>query len=453
MIVETASYHPNLPVKIQTYEDLMFMPYGEKGKMFILANKLLFAYGSMVAYLLIIKDTVPMMLGSPNDGLTREMTMLVTSFVIILPLSSMRDMASLASTSLLSVGADVVLLIFMCIYAPVSESVNSAGGFLEVLKDYAFNTHFFIGLGIISQAMTCQPLALIVNGSLESKTSANWGKVSSYSLSTAWLLCSIVGLVGMLAYLDDTQANILNNFETGSIAANGSRGLVAISMIFTYPMQCFVARHVLAKVLFNGDSEGEIEMSDDGVQIARGKYLGCIGRRVMITLGIYVATLVPALIFNDLGPVLSITGSIGGSCLAYIGPGLIYLGAHGDAFMEYTNGMLRKSSSGVDPSIELPAAGNASATMDSEQSATGSPPLWWYPLLVPLWRKVAATGGAGLKLRLQQLEEQNPGSTITRTGEIVTPKHSWFFLSMFMVVFGIVALVAGVLSNVYVNLY
>eukprot|EP01082_Thalassiosira_pseudonana_P014163 g12727.t1 g12727 contig67:2840-3250(+) len=33
-------------------------------------------------------------------------------------------------------------------------------------------------------------------------------------------------------------------------------------------------------------------------------------------------TLIPALIFSDIGPVLSLTGAVGGSCISYIGPGV-----------------------------------------------------------------------------------------------------------------------------------
>lgn len=441
-------------LRVQTYEDLLYMPFGKPGSLFILANKFIFAYGSMVAYLLIIKDTIPVVIGMGDDQLARQLIMVITSLVVVLPLSFLRDMASLASTSLLSVAADVVLIIFMCIYAPVADSVKAAGGFLQVLKDYSFNGNFFIGLGIISQAMTCHPLALVISESLENKSPSNWASVTRYSLTVAWLLCSIVGLVGLLAYLDDTQANVLNNFEKGSTGANASRGLVAITMIFTYPMQCFVARHVIAKVFFNGDSEGDVIISDDGVQIARSKFLGCIGRRVILTLVIYAATLCPALIFNDLGPVLSITGSIGGSCLAYIGPGLVYLGAHGEAFLEYTNGMLRQIGSSVDPATELPAEGNASATMDIvSSSSAGSAPLWWCLILMPVWRRIAAAGSSGMTVRLEQLEEESPGcTTAAPTGETVSPEHGTYYLAMFMTTFGIVAVVAGVSSNIYVNL-
>ena len=162
---------------------------------------------------------------------------------------------------------------------------------------------------------------------------------------------NVYEFVELFLTLPVSQGDILNNFATGSVAANGSRGLVAITMIFTYPMQAFVARHVVAKIMFNGDSEGD----------TRRKLCGCFGRRELMTVTIYIATLVPALIFDDLGPVLSITGAVGGSCLAFIGPGLVYLGAHGAYFIEYTNELCGQKKTTPTSTVELPADGDAKA--------------------------------------------------------------------------------------------
>ena len=132
-------------------------------------------------------------------------------------------------------------------------------------------------------------------------------------------------------------------------------------MIFTYPLQAIVARHVLAKIFFNGDLEGATTLLEDGTTtVPTPKDCFCMGRRQYIVVGMYIATIIPALVFNDLGPVLSITGAIGGSSLAYIGPGLIYLGAHGEYFLQYTNEMMGiRSMPTVDPAIELPVEGDA----------------------------------------------------------------------------------------------
>jgi sodium-coupled neutral amino acid transporter 11 len=201
IIVDLATFHPQLRrLHVHTYEDLASFPFGRLGSGFILANMFVLAYGAMVAYLLIIKDTVPTLLGIGNTW-ERELIMVVTSLVIVVPLSMQRDMASLSFTSLLSVLADVVLVIFIAVYAPIKETVSAAGGFGTVLAEDWINPTIFIGLGILSTAMACQHSAFIVSGSLANKTRARWAAVTYRSLFIATTLSGILGICGYLGFL------------------------------------------------------------------------------------------------------------------------------------------------------------------------------------------------------------------------------------------------------------
>lgn len=84
MIVELALYHPKLSGKgVLTFEDLMKIPYGSFGKNFLLVSMLVFAYGAMVAYLIIIKDNIPTIIGWGETILQRNIVMVVTSVVFI----------------------------------------------------------------------------------------------------------------------------------------------------------------------------------------------------------------------------------------------------------------------------------------------------------------------------------------------------------------------------------
>ena len=446
-------------IGVKTYEDLMYIPFGWYGSLFVQVNMFVLAYGAMVAYLLIIKDTVPAIFGIEEKGgaaiAEREAVMIVTSVLIMLPLSLMRDMASLSFTSFLSVTADVILVIFIIIYSPFNRTVSNAGGFWKVLGDNAINARLFIGLGIISTAMACQHSAFIVSGSLEEKTSSRWATVTKWSLLTALVLCALLGTFGFLGFLDDTEGNVLNNFEPDTVAANGARGLLAITMFFTYPMEAFVARHVIAKIFFNGDTEGDF-IDADGNSVVASKYFGCIGRREIMVLGLYLFTLLPAIFVDDIGPVLSITGSLGGSCVAYIGPGLIYLGVHGEEFIEYTNVLLGKIPH-TDPVIELPVAGDAGATIEQTESQPPynpeSKPWWWFVGLFPIWRAIASSGAIGMKNNLEQLEEESPGCTAVQpTGEIIRANTRDYYIAMFFIVFGVIAVLVGLVSNIYVEL-
>ena len=285
----------------------------------------LLAYGAMVAYLLIIKDTVPPLIGL-YDGTEREIILVVTSLIVIVPLSCMRDMATLSYTSFLSVTCDAILVIFVTVYSPIQSTMEENGGFGEVLLDKSIRPTVFVGLGIISTAMACQHSCFIVHNSLENNSEERWAKVTSQSLTMAFFMCIVLAVSGYLGYLDDTFGDVLNNFEPDSVVANGARGLLAITMFFTYPMESFVGRHVIYQLFSYDDSNaGDADEANVGV-------------RYKVTVLLYLATLLPALVFDDLGPVLSITGSLGGSCIAYIAPGMVYLGVYGDEFIAYMNG-------------------------------------------------------------------------------------------------------------------
>lgn len=475
VIIELASFHPKLKdLGVLTYEDLMTIPFGRAGNYFVLVNMFILAYGAMVAYLLIIKDTVPVVLrlevpenqdtNTDGDFWEREFVMLITSLVIVVPLSMMRDMASLAFTSLLSVTADVVLVGFVIAFSPVKSSVSDAGGFGQILADNWINSKLFIGLGVLSTAMACQHSAFIVSGSLENKTAARWAAVTFRSITTSVVLCILLGVAGYLGFLDETRGDILNNFDADSVPANAGRGLLAVTMFFTYPMECFVARHVLVKLLYNGDMDAET-VGPDGQVVPEHKWLfGLLGRRERLTLVIYIATLIPALFLNDLGPVLSLTGSLGASCVAYMGPGLVYFGINGDAFLAYTRELLAPhgSSTSTDPQgeIELPVVGDPTATMEqatgndhASTSRTGKP-WWWWVYGFPLWTAIASRGARGTKefLAALELETGEPlRGPSEDSDEVIGAHKSDYYMSMFFVAFGLVAAVVGVASNIYVQ--
>ena len=97
------------------------------------------ACGAMVACLMMIKDTVPAMLGF-NTTLEKQLTLTITSVIGMLPLSLQKDMASLACTSTPSVSCDVVLVMFVMLCAPLEQSVvEEHGGIGAIIKNDGVN--------------------------------------------------------------------------------------------------------------------------------------------------------------------------------------------------------------------------------------------------------------------------------------------------------------------------
>mmetsp|Transcript_12689 Transcript_12689/g.35915 ORF Transcript_12689/g.35915 Transcript_12689/m.35915 type:complete len:615 (+) Transcript_12689:220-2064(+) len=519
MIVNLATSSSSLKGRgVWTYDDLMGLPFGSHGRSFVLISMFVTAYGAMVAYLLIIKDTLPVVMGLVDDGdasvggfWEREVVMLVTSLLVVVPLSMQRDFSSLAFTSSISVGADIMLVGFVAAVAPIKKTVSAAGGLGSVIKNSIIDKGFFIGFGVLTVAMCCQHSAFIVASSLDNPTPRRWSIVSGVSLWISVICCLVLGVSGYLAFLDDTQGDVLNNFGVDTNSANAARSLLALTMFFTYPMEAFVARHVLVQLLWKGDMDGYIadtvvnaETGEETTSQRKAKCCNILNRRHQVTFLIYILTLIPALIVDDLGPVLSITGAVGGCCLAYIGPGLVYLGVHGEDFLQrLANRILTLNtskpmiSSAAEAEANLPIEGDATAQISSENSPLPAvdprqvfskeyisgykKPWWWFVLGMPLWVKVALKGSAGMAERLLVLDEEeyrltspisenatdssgdkqqkvtldhSPPAVINGndTADIVEPSLVDYGFAIFFVIFGAIALVAGLASNVYVQI-
>ncbi|KAL7531234.1 hypothetical protein ACHAWF_003682 [Thalassiosira exigua] len=502
MLVEQASFHPKLrPYTVHTFEDLASYPFGKFGSGFVLFNMFVMAYGAMVAYLLIIKDTVPTVMGFEHGKnlLERNLILIATSLAIMVPLSMQRDMASLSCTSALSVTADTILVFFIAAYAPIKETVEAQGGFGEVLKNDGINSTLFVGLGILSTAMACQHSAFIVANSLEDKTRRRWRWVTNQSIALSAVLCLILGVCGYLGFLGTTQGDVLNNFPLESMQANAARMLLAFTMFFTYPMESFVARHVLIMLVHNGDMDArggftlenesrveEEELGEGGGgegddatvhttatsgSIIEGGGILCMNRRQTWTVMVYLMTLLPSLVVSDIGPVLSLTGAIGGSCISYIGPGLVYLGVNGEAFLDmvgsWVDGWRRKKgysasdNNGVSEG-DLPVEGDATLAMPSrdearqftyESIASGSKPCWYCLGLFPLWTSVANGGAVHMQRKIEALEAV-AGGLADESKEVLPPPTKWdFTVCLFFICFGAFSAVLGVVSNVWVQMY
>ena len=450
LLIETGKW-----LHVPSYELLMEALFGRPGFIFISLSMFVMSYGGMICYLLIIKDTLPTLLpfvystNMTNKNIQleaeavewmKQMVLIGSSVLIILPLSLQRDMAHLSKTSTLSVLFDILLVGIVVIFSPVQESIQANGGLQHVLlKSTIHPSTLFSGLGVLSFAFVCQDSSFLIAGSLHRPTKARWKIVTRYAMITCTILAIIMGVSGYLAFQSSTDGNILNNFSSTSYltlspmtyastsmsdtttvlpsssslssssatspeillqrhavrllstntdpppststktltsdsshivsatkigtgskssssskyhgssinnstrptsttrsptptllpsqqwAANIARFLLGTTMFFVYPLASFVCRHVLIVLFFQGPIARE---GNDHTVLKRAD------RRIALTVFLYLAALLPALFCDSVGTILAITGAIGGSCLSYVGPGVAYLGAHGQVFLE-----------------------------------------------------------------------------------------------------------------------
>ena len=210
------------------------------------------------------------------------------------------------------------------------------------------------------------------------------------------------------------------------------------------------------------DDDATVRTAATTSSIIEGGGILCMNRRQTWTFLVYLITLLPALIVSDIGPVLSLTGAVGGSCISYIGPGLVYLGVNGEEFLNKVGSWLERKGHDRDragaAAGDLPVAGDAAREMAVDLGrvsydrivAARKPPLYYLGLF-PLWTSVAHAGAT----RMAKKTEAAASAAGAAKGpqEVLPPPSGWDFgVCFFFILFGVVSAVAGVGSNIYVQL-
>ena len=219
---------------------------GSRGYYCALIFMFLFAYGAQIAYLIIIGDTVPRAaeLLFPGSFLTnRTATLLLSATIIVLPLCLFRSLSTLSWTSLLSILADVIIVIIV-LGVCSTITTNQDEHFQERDTGNVENS-MFEGVGTMSFAFVCQHNSFIIFRSLKEPTLKNWSYVAGQSVSFACMICIMFGLVGFFTFYPYVEGDLLNNFSVNNPSIATARLLLAITMVFTYPMECYVTRHCI----------------------------------------------------------------------------------------------------------------------------------------------------------------------------------------------------------------
>eukprot|EP00559_Dactyliosolen_fragilissimus_P002232 CAMPEP_0184858172 /NCGR_PEP_ID=MMETSP0580-20130426/3298_1 /TAXON_ID=1118495 /ORGANISM="Dactyliosolen fragilissimus" /LENGTH=905 /DNA_ID=CAMNT_0027354175 /DNA_START=70 /DNA_END=2787 /DNA_ORIENTATION=+ len=392
LLIATAKH-----VDVPTYERLAEASFGRPGFVFVSLAMFIMAYGAMLSYLMIIKSSLPRLFGvAPTNVSMARAILSLSSMCIILPLSMQRDIANLSKTSTISVIFDCILVVIVAVFSPVQSSVHNAGGIEHIIEHSQYKpTTFFIGLGVLSFAFVCQHSAFIIAGSLERPTKERWSKVTYIALVTCAILATIMGIFGYLGFMTNTEGNILNNLGTSDLsnittsrASNIGRGLLCVTMFFVYPVESFVARHICIVLFFKGRSAHD---GDDHSVLQR------TDRRVALTVTLYLVSLIPALIVEDLGYVLAVTGALGGSSLSYIGPGAAFLGVHGSHFLDIVSKRWKinlHNENTIEDALSVlesnPGSGNEMEHKSYFRQFLDN--LLWYVLMMPLWVGIARIG-------------------------------------------------------------
>jgi solute carrier family 38 (sodium-coupled neutral amino acid transporter), member 11 len=274
----------------------------------------------------------------------------------VLPLSLFRDMSNLAKTSFLSL---VAVAWIVCVVM-----VRSVGGAPEsVLPSseadramHAVNKDVFPAIGVIAFAFVCHHNSFIVFNSLKEPTVGNWAKTANWSVTISVVASCVLALFGYFQFRELTDDNLLNNYAITDELVNVTRLLYACTMVLTYPLEMFVSRHCISCIWWrlkhpptqeaamgspaNAASQSireEVESASGLLTVgdSSGSYSPpplSTAAHWGISLVLFGASLIIALLTSRLGIVLELTGGISATVLGFIMPAGPYARSFGEVF-------------------------------------------------------------------------------------------------------------------------
>ncbi|NWV33190.1 AVT2 protein, partial [Grantiella picta] len=291
----------------KTYQDLVKKSYGHVGYLILSALQFLYPFIAMISYNIVTGDTLTKVfqkipgVGLDNPLTDRHFIIVLTTIIFTLPISLYRDIARLGKISLISLMlTSVIVMIVMVRTVTLHSQVPKSENAWVFAKSNAMQA-----IGVMSFAFICNHNSFLIYGSLKEPTLKNWSQVTHVSVSLALIISIVFAASGYWTFTEYTQGDIFENYCRDDNLATFGRFCYGVTVILTFPLECFVTREVIANVFFHGTLSTLFH--------------------VAVTLVIIVLVTGISLVSDCLGIVLELNGVLSATPLLFILPSACYL--------------------------------------------------------------------------------------------------------------------------------
>ncbi|KAL7865577.1 hypothetical protein SRHO_G00108240 [Serrasalmus rhombeus] len=290
-----------------SYQSLVHRTFGFAGFLILSVLQFLYPFIAMISYNIITGDTMTKVfqripgVGAGHLLANRHFVILLSTILFTIPLSLYRDVAKLGKVSLVS------MLLTLAIVIMVIVRAATLGPQIPPSEDaWVFARWNAIqAIGVMSFAFICHHNSFIIYESLQEPTLRNWLRITHMSVGSAALISAIFATAGYATFTGYTQGDIFENYCKNDNLATFGRLCYGLSIITTFPLECFVTREVVSNVFFNG--------------------LLSNTAHVMVTVVIISVVTVISLSYDCLGVVLELNGVLSATPLIFIVPSACFL--------------------------------------------------------------------------------------------------------------------------------
>lgn len=291
-------------------------------------------FGVATSYLIVIgglmPDVVDEIYGSSSNASRRfwesRLVWVVVGFVIVTPLSYLKNLSALKYTSFLSICFVVFLMVLVVLFSadiggldPCATDDDGGDGNDDLCvgkkANFILNMDSMKVLSIFVFGFTCHQNMFTIVNELDAVSKPRLNQVVLASVGTALCIYMVVATSGYNTYGDQVESNILKSYPKMPLIAI-ARIFTSLLVCFTYPLQCNPARRCVLTLLASimRDAEQPPETLEHILAV----------RYLLVTACFLGLSLLIALAVSDLGVMLSLVGATGSTLVSYILPGFCY---------------------------------------------------------------------------------------------------------------------------------
>mmetsp|Transcript_24485 Transcript_24485/g.79110 ORF Transcript_24485/g.79110 Transcript_24485/m.79110 type:complete len:456 (-) Transcript_24485:302-1669(-) len=298
---------------VETYREAWSEIVGKKSSWVVTSCVTMTPLFACLAYSIILGDSFSSLFGHllPGMGALDPRRFFVLALGLLLwPLCSLRSLKALAPTSALGTAGVLYTVLFMCLravdgsYAAPAFATTTPGVGPNPLVT-VLNPKLAILVGTLGTAYMAHfnAASFYADAGKDGKT---FNKVVANGFALSVLLNLVVMVAGFLTFGQAASGFILNNYRTSDTLANVARALFGASIAFTFPLAFAGAK--------------------DGLRQLDKKLFKATSERRVVALPLAVITAL-ALLLDDVGLVISLSGALMGSAVIYILPAIMLVKA------------------------------------------------------------------------------------------------------------------------------
>eukprot|EP00471_Norrisiella_sphaerica_P000083 CAMPEP_0184480628 /NCGR_PEP_ID=MMETSP0113_2-20130426/2119_1 /TAXON_ID=91329 /ORGANISM="Norrisiella sphaerica, Strain BC52" /LENGTH=497 /DNA_ID=CAMNT_0026859219 /DNA_START=208 /DNA_END=1701 /DNA_ORIENTATION=+ len=300
-----------------SYSTLAARVLGEKASFFVEIVFVVYSFGVIVGYFLVIGRSIEDVCGAVGISLANDTIPIILAALLALPLCLKRDISSLTFASLLCICA----MGFVCII--LAYRAFEDGNISDLPAPYArFESGFCSSATIVFFAFNCHTNIFAVYSSMQYPLLGRMKKVTLRSILIQFILYTMAGAFGYILFKDKTEGNILDNFPPEDTLASLCKGGVAIALLVGLPLNMHPTRSNLIQLTrkcWRGAAK------DDGDEAVMENIEPSLISLVSITIALLILALFLALNVPGVSIVFSFLGATACVTMCYVYPTLMYL--------------------------------------------------------------------------------------------------------------------------------